>query len=70
MKMELQLIKKIEYVIGYEIDREYLPGRSFDVPTSILSNELARNCLEWMPTITLDEGLYRTTHWIQSISSV
>ena len=65
-----ELIKKIEYVIGYEIDREYLPGRPFDVPTSILSNELAKNCLEWMPTVTLDEGLYRTTHWIQSFSSV
>lgn len=55
-----ELAGTIESVLGRRIARSYLPGRSFDVPVSILDNTLARTELQWSPSITLAEGLRMT----------
>ena len=60
------LIEKIEDVTGYHINREYYPSRAFDVPVSILNNQLAMNCLGWIPTVGLNEGITRTANWIRN----
>lgn len=55
-----ELVAALESQVGCRIERRYLPGRSFDVPVSILDNSLARIELKWAPAITLAEGLRMT----------
>jgi len=59
-----ELIGVIEQVIGRSVERRYLPARPFDVPTSILSHELASRELGWVPQISLREGIARTAKWV------
>ena len=44
-----KLIGLLEDTLGKAIERHYLPGRPFDVPVSVLSNDLAREELKWVP---------------------
>ena len=60
-----QLLALIEEVLGRPVERQYLPGRAFDVPVSILSNALAREEMGWEPKIALREGLLRTADWLK-----
>jgi len=55
-----ELVAAIEKQLGAPVARRYLPGRSFDVPVSVLDNTLARTELQWAPTITIVDGLRRT----------
>ena len=43
----------------------YSPGRQFDVPISILSNELAKKELNWTPKISIKDGISRTFKWME-----
>jgi UDP-glucose 4-epimerase len=55
-----ELAVAIETELGCHLARRYLPGRSFDVPVSILDNSRARAELRWSPSIPLAEGLRMT----------
>jgi UDP-glucose 4-epimerase len=55
-----ELATAIEAQLGREVTRRYLPGRSFDVPVSVLDNSLAHTELQWSPAISLAEGLRMT----------
>lgn len=55
-----ELVAAIEAELCRDVQRRYLPGRSFDVPVSILDNSLARTELQWTPSISLAEGLRMT----------
>jgi UDP-glucose 4-epimerase len=59
------LISMLEDVLKISIERRYLPSRSFDVPVSILSNDLARCELAWEPSVTMPEGIARTAEWMK-----
>jgi UDP-glucose 4-epimerase len=59
------LIDLIEEVLAMPIDRRYLPGRPFDVPVSVLSNNLIQKEMGWTPQVGLREGLVRTAAWIR-----
>lgn len=59
-----ELIGMMEGTLGKPIKRHYLPGRPFDVPVSVLSNDLARQELGWAPVIGIREGLARTAQWM------
>lgn len=61
-----ELLDTLEAVLGKPIQRNYLPGRSFDVPVSILSNALARKELGWEPKISLRDGIVRTAAWMKN----
>lgn len=61
-----ELIGHIERTIEKDLVRSYKPGRAFDVPTSILSNTLARQEFGWSPKIALSEGLKKTAEWAQT----
>ncbi|SDI37423.1 NAD-dependent epimerase/dehydratase family protein [Pseudomonas panipatensis] len=63
-----ELVGQLEKVLGKEIRRNYLPGRSFDVPVSVLCNQRARRELDWNPAISLEEGLQRTVAWMKQAS--
>jgi len=59
-----QLIAMLEAALGKPIERRYLPGRPFDVPVSVLSNDLAREELNWIPVTSMQEGIARTAEWM------
>jgi UDP-glucose 4-epimerase len=59
-----QLLETIERNVGRPVRRAYLHARSFDVSSSILCNDLARQELGWIPTISLEEGISITAHEI------
>jgi UDP-glucose 4-epimerase len=59
------LIDMLENVLGKPIERRYLPGRPFDVPASVLSNDLARTELKWAPSISMHDGIARTAEWMK-----
>lgn len=60
------LISMLEEVLGKTIARHYLSARPFDVPASVLSNELARSELHWSPSIPMREGIKRTADWMRN----
>jgi UDP-glucose 4-epimerase len=60
-----ELIGILKVVIGKPIKHRYLPGRPFDVPVSILCNDLARKELKWEPLISMHEGIARTAEWMK-----
>lgn len=60
-----ELIDMLDDVLETSIQRKYLPGRSFDVSASVLSNDLAREELKWSPSISMYEGLTRTAEWMR-----
>lgn len=60
-----ELVASLEKVIGKDIQRNYLPGRPFDVPTSVLCNERAARELQWKPAVDLESGLRRTLDWLE-----
>ncbi len=61
-----ELIGMLESVLGKPIERSFFPGRLFDVPVSILSNDLAYRELGWVPLISMHDGLIRTAKWIKA----
>lgn len=59
------LIGELEAVLGQTIERRYLPARPFDVPVSVLCNNLARTELNWSPAVSMPEGIARTSEWMK-----
>ena len=54
------ILDVIEFELGMEVKRRYLPNRSIDVPVSILDCTLAINELSWAPMTSLSEGISKT----------
>jgi len=61
-----ELIDMLDDTVGRPTKRNYLEGRSFDVPVSILSNELAKKELKWAPSVSMKEGISRTAEWMSN----
>lgn len=61
------LVSKIETVLGEKMLVKYEPARNFDVPYLLLDTNLAQAYLNWMPTVSLEEGIQRTANWIEKI---
>lgn len=59
-----ELLDAIEKVTGLVANRQYLPGRAFDVPISVLCIERAKHSLGWSPQIDFEHGLRRFAEWI------
>jgi UDP-glucose 4-epimerase len=60
-----ELILILEEVIGKSIDRRYSSSRPFDVPVSVLKNDLALQELGWKPSVLLRDGIADTTEWMK-----
>lgn len=60
-----ELVKMLENVLDKHIDVSYKSARPFDVPVSILSNDLARKELNWIPKVQMHEGIARTSEWVR-----
>ena len=61
-----ELIGMLENIIGKPVEVRYLPGRPFDVPISVLNNDLARDELKWVPSIPMRDGITRAAEWMKS----
>jgi len=61
-----ELIVLLENVLGKSIACRYLPARPFDVPVSVLCNQLAQEQLQWTPLTSMTNGLIRTAAWMES----
>jgi UDP-glucose 4-epimerase len=62
------LVAAIETIIQKPLQVRHLPGRSFDVPISVLDSSLAKKELNWAPKVGLLEGLRRTISWLSNES--
>lgn len=62
-----ELVGMLEKALGKPIERHYLPARPFDVPVSVLSNDLARAELHWAPSIPMQEGFSLTVRWMKGV---
>lgn len=62
------LVAAIETIIQKPLQVRHLPGRSFDVPISVLDSSLAKKELNWAPKVDLLEGLRRTISWVSNES--
>ena len=60
-----ELIALLENALGKTIERRYLAARPFDVPVSILSNQLAQEQLQWIPSTSMSDGISRTAAWME-----
>jgi UDP-glucose 4-epimerase len=60
-----ELLDAIETVTGRKAERRYLPVRTFDVPSNILSIKRAETELNWSPQISFEDGLRRFFEWLQ-----
>ncbi len=60
-----ELVRVIERTLGRSIERVNKPGRAFDIPVSVLSNELACRELGWEPRVDLQDGISLTVDWIR-----
>ncbi len=61
-----QLIDLIDNNLENPVKRNYQPGRPFDVPISVLSNQLAIKELNWKPSISIEDGITRTAKWMRN----
>lgn len=60
-----ELISMLEDAFGRPIERRYLPSRPFDVSVSVLSNDLAREEMKWVPLTSMRNGIARTAKWME-----
>ena len=60
-----EVIRLIERVTGVSVERNYQPGRAFDVPVSVLDNALASRELGWSPQVSLEDGIMRTAAYMR-----
>ena len=60
------LIDLVSEVTGRELDVQYGPQRSVDVPETVLDIARAGSAFGWRPEIGLRDGLTRTWAWHQS----
>lgn len=59
------LVSMIEKAVRRPVERRYMPGRAFDVPVSVLSNERACREFGWAPTVALQDGISLTAQWME-----
>lgn len=59
-----EVLDTIDDVVGRRTERRYRPARAFDVPVSVLSIELARRQMGWMPHVEFRDGVMRLANWL------
>ncbi len=60
-----EVLDAIEKATGRVANRQYLPGRAFDVPVSVLSIASAKDSLGWSPKVNFEQGLQRFAAWLE-----
>lgn len=60
-----RLVEIMEKTLGMALVRDYKSARAFDVPVSVLCNQLAQTELGWIPSVDLEVGIARTAEWMR-----
>lgn len=61
------LIASVEQAAGKKAIIEWLPGRNFDVPRVVLDCSLAKQQLDWQPSVKMQLGLLQTQQWMSQL---
>lgn len=64
-----QLLKVIGSAVQRDLVISHVPGRSFDVPSNVLSIERATSVLGWRPMVDLEQGVRRFAQWLHQHES-
>jgi UDP-glucose 4-epimerase len=59
-----ELVETLNRLLGTDLAPRYLPGRRGDIAHSMADISLARDVLEFSPTVGFADGLERTIEWI------
>jgi UDP-glucose 4-epimerase len=59
-----ELLDSIEEVTGRIVERKYLAGRAFDVPSNVLDINAAYRSLAWSPEVRFIDGISRFAKWL------
>jgi UDP-glucose 4-epimerase len=59
-----EVIDIIKQVTDKNLDVNYISAQLHDVPVNILENSLAKEILNWKPSVDLVEGIRRTFNWL------
>jgi UDP-glucose 4-epimerase len=60
-----EVLAEIEFAMGVKVERIYLDARPFDVPSSVLAIDRARQVMGWEPKMSFPGGLARTLNWME-----
>lgn len=61
----LDVLSNIEQVLGFKVKTNFVKGRSFDVPVNVLKIDAARRELDWLPKISMRDGISRMVKWLE-----
>ncbi len=61
------LIASVEQAAGKKAIIEWLPRRNFDVPRVVLDCSLAKQQLDWQPSVKMQLGLLQTQQWMSQL---
>ena len=64
----LELVDKLNNILGTTVQPTFLPARSGDIQHSMASIEKAGELLGYEPVVSVDEGLRRTAEWYMNTS--
>jgi nucleoside-diphosphate-sugar epimerase len=62
------LIGHLETILEMKAQVEYLPTRAGDVRDSLADISLAKRILGFLPQVSLEDGLRKTTLWFRAIA--
>jgi nucleoside-diphosphate-sugar epimerase len=60
-----KIIQKVGTQVKVEVDASRLRPQKSEVMRLLSDNSLARERLDWSPSVNLDEGLERTIAWVR-----
>lgn len=60
----LELLEHVERVVGRKANVIYKPERSFDARRILLDTSRARQELDWIPRVSMPDGLSKTWNWM------
>ena len=62
----IEIVALIEGILGRSVEVKFLPGRAFDVASTILDVKRARDALRWQSEATLRDGVRQLVEDLQS----
>ena len=64
----LQIVARLEELIGHPVTRRHTPARLGDVPHTLADIERAKDLLGYTPRVSFDEGLRRTLDYFRRVA--
>ncbi len=62
----LELVAKLEAILGRRLERKHTPPRAGDVPHTLADLTKAKRLLGYTPLVAFDEGLRRTVEYFKT----